>query len=76
MKISFKKEECVCMKRVDQMSQICYGHFLALVICRQYNVGGSVGWTSSKEHVKFVRWRKDTHKKKRREGVDFVAKRI
>ncbi|KAK7316289.1 hypothetical protein VNO77_35215 [Canavalia gladiata] len=38
------------------MSQICCGHFLALV-CRQNNVGGSMAWTSLKEHVEFVRER-------------------
>jgi len=43
---------------------------------RQFNVGGSVGWTSNKEHVEFVRGRKDTKRKGGSEGMDFIEKRI
>jgi hypothetical protein len=41
----------------------------SFVMCRQYNVGGSVGWTSSKEHVEFVRGRKDTKRRERKEWI-------
>ena len=50
---------------VGQMTQICYGHFLAIP-CRQNNVGGSVAWTSLKQHVEFVRERGKRKKNKRK----------